>query len=565
MNDRVLFPDDLFDLASEVRRTAAEFPDRTAVMEPYRRFGQWQFRTWNYRQLSRDADVVAAALHEKGYGPGTRVVFMAPPSYQASVVGIALSQLGVTTFAIDPSVGYLNVAERLRRIEPQAYVGIPLSQLGRVVFGWGPRLLQKSIVLDGWFPGATTFDELVNFPGSRQQKPPVSVDAPCHVLYTTGSTGPAKPAMYTQRQFVNVYRTAHHSWRFHEIDGVPVDMAAFPAFLYIVLSAGGTLVVPPINFARVRPATTPAREVCEVIEAAQVTSLFASPAFLERIAAYAKTHPAPLRSLRRVIGGGAPLFAPLVRSLLEVIHPEGDVCPNYGATEALPSTEISGREMLAQTAARTDAGEGICVGRPFPGVEVRVVSPIDGESNRLQDYQIVAPGLEGELIVSGRNISSAYYNDERSTQKNKLYGEDGRIWHRLGDVGHLDEQGRVWVQGRISQCVRLGDELLLPIAIEARFDCHPAVRRSGLAAVRSRDGTRQAVVAVELKQKPGAAQKKQVLAELKALTQTEPALARIADVVLLDELPVDPRHNAKIERGKLAVWLEQRYQIGTTS
>lgn len=560
MKNKTLFPDDLFDLASEVRQTAAEFPERTAVMEPYRAAGGWKFRTWTYRQLSRDADVVAAALQAKGYGAGTRIVFMAPPSYQASVVGIALSQLGVTSFAIDPSVGYLNVAERLRHIKPQAYVGIPLSQLGRVFFGWGPRFLKKSIVLDGWFPGATTFKELVSFSGSLQQKPPVSVDAPCHVLYTTGSTGPAKPAMYTQRQFVNVYRTAHYSWRFNEVDGVPVDMAAFPAFMYIVLSAGGTMVVPPINFARVRPATTPARDVCEVIEAAKVTSLFASPAFLERIAQYANAHPAPLRSLRRTVGGGAPLFSPLVRSLLEVIHPEGDACPNYGATEALPSTEISGREALAETAERTAAGEGICVGQPFPNVEVQVVSPIDGKSTQLKDYQALATGVEGELIVCGPNISTAYYNDEKSTLKNKLYGDDGRVWHRLGDVGHLDEKGRVWVQGRISQCIRLDDELLLPIAIEARFDRHPKVRRSGLASRRNHQGVQEAVVAVELKQRLGAAEKAQLLAELQALTKTDAALARVSEVVILDALPVDPRHNAKIERGKLSALLQKQYR-----
>lgn len=557
MTSKTLFPDDLLDLASEVRQTAAQFPERTAVMEPYRASGRWQFRTWTYRELSRDADVVAAALHAKGYGPGLRIVFMAPPSYQASVVGIALSQLGVTTFAIDPSVGYLNVAERLSRIRPQAYVGIPLSQLGRVAFGWGPRLLKKSIVLDGWFPGATTFKELVNYPISRKEKPPVSADAPCHVLYTTGSTGPAKPAMYTQRQFVNVYRTAHHSWRFNEIEGVPVDMAAFPAFMYIVLSYGGTMVVPPINFARVKPATTPARDVCEVIEAAKVTSLFASPAFLERIANYAKSHPAPLRSLRRVIGGGAPLFSPLVKSLLDVIHAEGDACPNYGATEALPSTEISGRESLAETAERTANGEGICVGRPFPNVEVRAVSPLGGESTDLQDYQTLPVGSEGELIVSGPNISTAYYNDEKSTKKNKLYGADGRTWHRLGDVGHLDEKGRVWVQGRINQCVRLDDALLLPIAIEARFDKHPQVRRSGLAARRNAAGKLEAVVAVEAKKGVSAAAKKALLAELKTMAKQEPALARVAEVVMLDALPVDPRHNAKIERGKLAKMLEK--------
>lgn len=553
-----LFPQDIFDLGSEVRATAAAHPDRCAVIEPFKKGDAWELKRYSYAQLSHDADTIAAALRARGYTPGLRTVFMAPPSYQACAVGVALSQIGITFLWIDPSVGYRNVAERLSRIQPEAFVGIPLSHLGRFVFGWGDRFLKKTIVLQGRFPGAVRFDQLVQHPEKSTEAPNVHPDDPCHVLYTTGSTGPAKPAMYTHRQFSQVYRTAAYSWRFDADKKVPVDMAAFAAFLFIGLVGKGTVVVPPVNFIRDTPATTPAKDVCDVIQAAEVQSLFASPAFLERVAAHAHSTGQQLTSLTRVIGGGAPMFAPLVRSLKSVLADDGEVWSNYGATEALPSTEMGCVETLEETAARTDAGEGICVGRPFPEIEIRAVGPIGASSSKLEDYAPVDEGVTGELIVRGPNISTAYFKDQESTDKNKLYGADGEIWHRLGDVGHLDEKGRIWVAGRVSQCVYIDGEALLPISIEAIFDKHPLVRRSGLAEVVDASGQKQAVVGIETFEKLSAADQQSLEQELRALCANEERLARVSDIVLLPTLPVDPRHNAKIERGKLSQILQQR-------
>src|SRR5699024_3714924 len=122
---------------------------RIAVMEPQRKPNTWRFQRYTFHQLSADTDRAAAALAARGFGPGLRTVFMAPPSYQSSVVAGALSQLGATFIWIDPSVGYRNVAERLSRVEPEAFVGVPVAHIGRMIFGWGPRILKKSIVVDG--------------------------------------------------------------------------------------------------------------------------------------------------------------------------------------------------------------------------------------------------------------------------------------------------------------------------------------------------------------------------------------------------------------------------------
>lgn len=554
----MLFKNEIFDLASEVYATAQAHPERVAMMEPYREGEGWAFRTYTYASLSRDAEAIATGLRANGIQEGTRTVFMAPPSYQSCAVAIAMTRVGATFLWIDPSVGYRNVAERLSRISPEAFVGIPMSHLGRLAFGWGSRWMRKLIVVDGWFPGALTFDKLKKYAPGPQVPPNVSPDDPSNVLYTTGSTGPAKPSLYLHRNFVNVYRQANHTWRFKEAGGIPVDMAAFPAFQLIGISAGGTVVVPPIDFLRQKPATVNAKDVCEVIQAAGVRTLFASPALLERVANYAHENDLKLDSLERVIGGGAPVFAPLMQSLGAVMGPKGEVWSNYGATEALPSTEVGSPETLAELAARTAAGEGICVGRPLPGLELIAVGPVDLKSSKRSDFHRMPEGETGELIVRGPNISPAYFMDPVATEKNKLFDEDGSVWHRLGDVGHIDEAGRVWVAGRVSQCVHLGEVWLLPIPIEAYFDQHEWVRRSGLVKRKNSAGIEEAVVCVEPNRALSKEDELLLLRDLEALKAKHPQGQHLAKLILSPGLPVDPRHNAKIERPALAEWASRQ-------
>lgn len=552
------FENNLFNLAKEIHRTAQQFPERTAVIEPYRRAGRWELKRYTYRQLSDDTQRAITGLRAYGIQEETRTVYMAPPSYQACVVSAALSAVGATQLMIDPSVGYFNVAERLSKIAPEAFVGIPLSLTGRFVFGWGPRFGQKLVCLEGAFPGALSFRKLIGHDPAPVQDPDITPDTPAVVLYTTGSTGPAKPSVYLHRNFSQVFRTAHYSWRVHEMSEPPVDMAAFPAFHMIAIAAGGTTVVPPINFATATPATTDAKPVCEVINAAKVRSLFASPALLERIAHYANDHQLPMPTLERVIGGGAPVFEPLVRSLLQVMAPHGEVWANYGATEALPSTEHGSKEFLAETAELTANGHGICVGTPFPNITVQAVGPIDQQSTRRQDFKEMARGELGELIVQGPNISPEYFRDPESTRKNKLYDEDGGVWHRLGDVGHIDEKGRVWVAGRVSQCLNIDGERIAPIPIEAIFDQHPKVRRSGLVQRNNADGKAEAVICVESWEKLNADDRSQLRNDLQNIIHTHPQCQIVSQILFSDGLPIDPRHNAKIERPRLAQWAQKQ-------
>ncbi|HUQ03220.1 MAG TPA: fatty acid CoA ligase family protein [Kofleriaceae bacterium] len=558
---KTLFPDDIFNLADIALSVARTDPDRLAVVEPNGRDlrGRRKYVKHTYRELSHDVESVAVGLRELGIAERTRTVFMAPPSYGACVTGLALTRVGATTVWIDPSVGYLNVAERLRRLEPEAFVGIPLAHLARTAFGWGPRFVGKAVVIGGpGFPGAHRWESLRRPPPAAPHAPDVRPDDTATIMYTTGSTGPAKPALYQHRNLCGIYRLVHKTWRFAETGGVPVDMPVFPAFFTIGLSARGTVVIPPIDYVREKPAKADPEALVDVINDCGVQTLFASPVILENIARLGEERGLTAPSLRTVIGGGAPLYAHVMRPLRKMMGEGGEMHADYGATEALPATEMPGREALLETFHSTARGAGLCVGRPFDGVEVKIVSIVDGPVATLADAHELPTGGIGEIVVRGEHVSPEYADDPASTKKNKISDGQGGVWHRLGDAGYVDDTGRVWCVGRLGHRVETAAGPMFPLMCEPIFDAHPQVRRTGLVGVPSGVGTMTPVICVELEASARDADKTEVRDQLLALAAQNPVTASIRTVLFHPRLPVDPRHNSKIERPTLAKWAATR-------
>ena len=545
----------LFDIADQVARTAEKFPDRIAVIEPDKvdKSGKRTYKKYTYSTLASDSLQVARGLMAMGIGKGTRIVAMTPPSYESCVITLALHKVGALIMMIDPSVGYKNVSERLGKIGPEAFVGIPIAHLARVVFGWGPRFPKQAIVINGKFPAAKSIEQIKKMAREHTEFPKISPHDEAIVLYTTGSTGPAKPSLYLHKNYAQLYKRVAQSWRFSEDSESPVDLAIFPAFFLIALSGGGTVVVPPIKFPE-SPAKTDPKALLDVINDCGVKTCFASPVILENMASYAVENGIKTKSLRRIIGGGAPIYERVSRRLLEMMDGRGEVFANYGATEAMPSTEMSAKEAIESCFSLTAQGRGLCVGRALDGVELRIIAIEDSANSEfIKDMPV---GEIGEILVRSMHISPAYYKDPLNTQKNKIEDEGGQ-WHRLGDAGYIDTEGRLWTCGRVSQRVRTREGFLFPLMVEPVFDADPAVKRSGLVGVEI-DGYELPVICVEVNQKYSAEECEQIREKLQQRAENFEASRPVKHILFIEKLPVDPRHNSKIERPKLKKWATEK-------
>ncbi len=544
------------DLPDRILAIARRDPQRVALIHVGKpRFGRRRQRTTTYAELSQRAESTAVGLREIGICEGTLCSFMVPPGADAMVLALALWRVGAVIVGIEPhSHGLSKVARCLARVGPQVFFGTPEAHLARWLFGWGRGSVRQRIVVGGpALPGVPTLAALAR-PWRGDPRPAaVRPDDPAVIAFTTGSTGTPKPTVMTHRNLTAMMHAVSTQWGLAG-DGGAVDMPTFPMFWIIGLSHGGTVVVPPMNFVTRGPGHADPAMLAHTIRDYGVGSMFASPALLTNLARYCGAQGVTLPSVTRIVAGGAEINGPLYAAIKPVLV-NGELYSNYGATEALPVAEIDGASVLGETWARTERGEGLCVGTPLPGVEVRIVAIDDGPIATMADARVLPGGAIGEVIVRSPHVSDHYYDAPDEMRANKIADGDTR-WHRLGDTGWLDDAGRLWVCGRRAHRVVTGQRTYYPLCTEPVFNAHPAVARSALTGpTLTPPGGGAAVVTpvvcVELHAE-ARGQAARIEEELRARAAAHVATEGIASFAFIDRLPVDRRHNAKIDRPALA-------------
>ena len=369
------------------------------------------------------------------------------------------------------------------------------------------------------------------------------------ILFTSGSTGAPKGAVYTQGIF------AHQAAMLREhfqIEPGGYSVPTFPLFALFDVALGLSAIIPRMD--PTRPARVDPREIVLPIQTHGAVQLFGSPALLDAVGRYGERHGVCLPSLERVICAGAPVPAKVLARLARMLAPRTEVHTPYGATEALPVACITGSEVLSQTAAMTAEGRGVCVGRPWAGMDVRIIRISDEPVPAWSEALCVPAGEIGEIVVRGPVVTREYFRRPEATALAKIPDCDGPMRHRMGDLGYLDEAGRLWFCGRKSHRVSAPAGDLYTVPCEGVFNRHPEVRRTALVGV-SRGAGQIPVLCVELE--PGA-DWEQVRRELLETAQRFAHTRRIQTILLHPGFPVDVRHNAKIFREKLAVWAKGR-------
>lgn len=542
---------DTMDLPDRVLEIARRDPSRVAQIHVGRR--RRQRRTTTYAQLSHRAESTALGLREIGVREGTLCSFMVPPGEDAMVLALALWRVGAVMVGIEPhSHGMSTVARCLARVGPEFFFGTPEAHVARRVFGWGRGTVHTDVVVGGpRLPGMHRLADLER-PWLGETRPAqVDPDDPAVIAFTTGSTGTPKPTLMTHRNLTSMIRGVSAQWGL-AADGGAIDMPTFPIFWIIGLSHGGTVVVPPMNFATRGPGHADPAMLVRTIEEQQVGSMFASPALLTNLARHCRREHIRLTSIRRIVAGGAEIYGPLYAEVKSILG-EGEMYSNYGATEALPIAEIDGTTVLRETWPLTESGMGLCVGHPLPGVEVRIIEIDDGPIASIAETSETGPGTIGEVIARSAHISDRYYESPDDMRDNKIVDGDTR-WHRLGDTGWLDDDGRLWVCGRRSHRVTTDERTYYPLCCEPVVNSHPDVARSALVDSRPSGPNARGlgpVVVVELH--PEARVRTSTVArELRRLMAEHEATLGLGTLAFIDHLPVDRRHNAKIDRPALA-------------
>lgn len=553
-------------IATHLQEMAGSCPDQVAVMLPVGRGGgnQSSYTKLSYRELDSLSDRLADALLRQGIGRGVRTVLMVPPSLEFFALTFALFKAGAVSVFVDPGMGVANIGKCLAEAQPEAFIGIPKAHVARWLIGWGKPSLKHLVAVGRgaswcrWFGKDVAVWDVEELRGGQREDAGLTIaettaSETAAILFTSGSTGVPKGAVYSHGNFaaqIEMLRTAF------SIQRGEVDLCTFPLFALFAPALGMTAVIPRMDFTR--PATVNPPEIANPIQQHQVANLFGSPALLNRVGRFYDGTDVRWPTLRRILSAGAPVSAAIIERFAQRLAPGVQIFTPYGATESLPVAVIGSDEILRETRQKTAVGAGTCVGRPVEGMQVAIIRITDEPIAEWDQSLLVGPGEIGEIVVDGLNVTQEYFHRPDLTALAKIHDRaTGRMRHRMGDVGYVDEQGRIWFCGRKSHRVVTADRTYFTEPVEGVFNSHPAVFRSALVGVDRGTGI-EPVLCVEREADRRRDSLERLTSELLELGAQFEQTRPVKTILYHDAFPVDIRHNSKIFREKLAVWARQK-------
>ncbi len=595
-------------VADRLQKIAAQMPEAIAVACPqnwspsYKSTRQGTsgaaYATTTFAELDADATRLARGLAAWGVPAGTRLALLVRPGIEFVALVFALLRAGMVTILVDPGLGRRNLVRCLAEAEPEGLVAISLAHAARVLLRrkfsrarwnvtvgrrwfWGGITLTQLRTLDAR-SGSTELAEVSMLDIERRASSIAHCvtrpDDAAAIIFTSGSTGPPKGVLYTHRMFETQVSEIQSMY---DIEPGGVDLGCFPLFALFNSAMGVTTVFPDMDFSH--PATANPKKLLAAANDWQATQAFASPAVWRLVSDHCTKTGERIESLRQVFSCGAPVPANVLRRTLACVSKDAKMHTPYGATECLPVSTIEASEVLGESAAKTDKGAGVCVGRKFDWIDWRVIRITDEPIETIDEAEELPIGEIGELIVRGPQASPCYVTRTAANKYSKigdfgLQNADSQkqseirnpksevgAWHRTGDVGYLDEEGRFWYCGRKSQRVETASGPMFTECVEGIINTHPAVGRSALVGLGTR-GAQTPILIVEPRKTFVEVNTldfeiipfPELAKELRALAATNPVSAPVMRVLFYRRFPVDIRHNAKINREKLAEWAANR-------
>ncbi|MEM1062564.1 MAG: fatty acid CoA ligase family protein [Planctomycetota bacterium] len=533
---------------TNIAQLCRHWAERTPDVEAVVRVGRGPTRIVTFRELDERVDRIAAGLVARGFGRGDRVALMVRDGLEFITLTFALFRVGGVIVLIDPGMGVRPMLDCLASVRPDGFVGVRAAHVARwLSFGKFPRA-SKNVCVGPGLPGVVNLREV-----ERADAVPAdeSEGGDAAIIFTSGSTGPAKGVLYEHRMFAAQVRMIRDEY---DIRPGTRDLPCFPLFGLFNVGMGVTSVIPPIDMAK--PAKADPAVIVDTVNRFGCISAYASPAIWRNVTRYCRDGKGDIKRLLQVVSAGAPVPPVAIRQLRECLSGDAEIHTPYGATECLPVSTISGTEIATETGDRTEHGHGTCVGRVFDGVRIKVIEPFDGPIGSISEVKELPTGEIGEVIVKSPAGTREYVDRPDATAAAKIPDGDG-FWHRMGDMGYVDESGRLWFCGRKAHVVHMADGPLYPVMVEGILVSVAAERRGDWTpfpvAGSGAEGAATAV-AVPGPVPPGFGR---LVVQQSVARDARRQVERLGAILHDTAIPVDARHNTKVRRELLTLSAEK--------
>ncbi len=443
--------------AQHVFNRESDCPDKVAII-----FEDESFTFSRLAELVREA---AGGLEHLGIGKVSRVGIMIPSSPEFIIVQQALFVLGAIVTPLSVLYRPAEVSHAVRSCDLEFLViASDLQDRVEAESASATGTLRRVILADdnvpSQLPDTGSISEAIAVASPISQLAEVSDDAVVSLLLTSATTGKSKGVMLTAGNLAANYdRTP--SWL--GLDGNTVILCALPLYntfglnqcINAMLFAGATMVLQP---------RFDAERCIDAIERYRCTFVPAVPTMLQKIIDHPRAGDDRLSSVTKILTGGAPVPAALLRRVLAAA-PKAQVLSAYGLTE--------GTALVTLTPVRLgDDGEvehGRTIGRILDGMTLAIAD---------EDGQLVGPGEVGEIVIRGPNVMLGYH---RAPEDTAVALADG--WLHSGDIGYINEDGYVFIVDRKKDVIIRGGQNIYPADIEEVIYQVPGVAEVGVVGV----------------------------------------------------------------------------------
>lgn len=546
-------------ISARLTQNAKTFPDKKAIVFPHfhKTSQSYTYSSLTFKELDVLSNKFAYQLSKLGLKKGDKTLLFLRPSLDFPAMTFALFKLGVVPVFIDPGMGKANLLKCIKESAPIALIGEKELHFIKLLYKDVFKTIKHNVTT-----GSLAFGKMLSLKKMKEEKvqsiqaAEVDPEETAAILFTSGGTGSPKGVVYTHRIFDQQTSMLQEMYNLGIND---IDMPGFPLFSLFTIAMGLTSCIPDMD--PTKPGSCDPRKLVQNILDQKPTFVAGSPAIWERVADYCLEENITLPSIKYVVMFGAPVSVNLHRKF-KTLLPIGTTYTPYGATEALPVCNISGDFILKNTAQLSDEGYGTCVGLPAPGVSIKIIKITDEVISTFDESLVLSKNNVGEIIIQSPVATKEYLNLPDKTREAKIYETNGTFWHRMGDVGFIDERGLLWFCGRKSHIVTTKEKVMFPIPCEAIFNKHPAVKRSALVGL-GPVGNQVPAIVIERKDGHYLSGKNRSIfeSELLSMAKRYPHTKDIQKVYLSKSFPVDVRHNIKIDRLKLKAEIEEHEKI----
>lgn len=500
---------------------------------------------------------IAAGLKAQGIEKGDRIIIFIPMSLYLYSAMFAVQKIGAIAVFLDSWARRDQMGVAVDVVKPKAIISVErafdyldnIPQIKEIPIRIVAAAHEKKYTI--------TLEELM-LTDDYAQATPVESEHTALITFTTGSSGTPKGADRSHRFLASQHYALNRHLPYEKGDA---DLPAFPIFSLNNLAAGVTTVIPAFDVGT--PSEDDAKIILEQFKQTKTTCTTLSPSLFRTLYNYCLDNEITLDEMKRIVTGGAPVGRDDIASMKKVA-PSAEILVLYGSTEVEPMAHIEAEQMLREDPQDKDpkyVSDGVNVGRFDEGLEVKFIHIIkesleikeDSEWSKIE----VPKGHVGEILVSGEHVCERYYNNPEATLKTKIRDHQGKIWHRTGDLGRLDEKGDLWLVGRVHNAINRAGSYIFPVRAEFVMNKSTKIKRAAYLGIQDETLGEKTVAVCEFDKSIAENENKtaEALKEVRELLDYNGII--VDHLISYHSIPMDARHHSKVEYKKLRESLKE--------